>query len=220
MFIHPRALALRQQGVTLVVVLLFLLALTSIVLVSARSSLLGEALARNQLDEQVARQAAEAALRDAETDLLQMKPVGVTAASPVCTRNSANSIFSAQCRAGLCDFGRLGSPAGQDYAHASSTNQTVADPWWPVSRGGRWNNSANTKPSAGSNGSCSNFTGAVPLGTFTDASPLRGVSRQPEYLIERVVSDGGDIYRVTARGFGVRDNTEVVLQSYVHALSL
>ncbi len=220
MSMHPRVLASRQKGITLVVVLLFLLALTSIVLFSARSSLLGEALARNQLDEQIARQSAEAALRDAETDLLQMQPVGVTAVSPVCTRNSANSIFSSQCRAGLCDFGRRANHVAEDFAQAKPTKMGLADPWWPVSKGGRWNNHADTKPSAGSPGSCSDFIGAVPLGTFTDASALRGVSRQPEYLIERIVSDATDIYRVTARGFGVRDNTEVVLQSYVRATGL
>ena len=205
----------RQRGVTLVVVLLFLLALTSVVLFSARSSLMGEALARNQLDEQIARQAAEAALRDAEIDLLVLNGLGVKVSSPVCVRNGANARFNNTCQGGLCDYGSQKSHAVQDYGSASSSNQSVADAWWPTSKGGRWNDG--TKPSSSAKGDCGTFTGGVPLGTFTGASPVAGVARQPEYLVEQIRKQNSFLYRVTARGFGVRSNTEVVVQSYVLA---
>ncbi|HET8868828.1 MAG TPA: PilX N-terminal domain-containing pilus assembly protein, partial [Aquabacterium sp.] len=58
-----------QHGIALIVVLVFLLALTAISLYGARQAVFGERVARNVLDAQVAHQAAEAALRDAEADL-------------------------------------------------------------------------------------------------------------------------------------------------------
>jgi len=60
------------------------------------------------------------------------------------------------------------------------------------------------------------FTGGVPLGTFTGTPPIRGVALQPEYLIEYVRrgSSEDDFFRITARGFGYRAGTEVVMQSY------
>ncbi|MEO8120703.1 MAG: PilX N-terminal domain-containing pilus assembly protein, partial [Rhodoferax sp.] len=54
-----------ERGVSLVIVMLFLVAITGITVWAARQSMLGEGMARNQLDLEVARQAAEAALRDA-----------------------------------------------------------------------------------------------------------------------------------------------------------
>ena len=56
----------RQRGVALVVVLLFLVAITGISVWTVRQSMLAEGMARNQMDQEVARQAAESALRDAE----------------------------------------------------------------------------------------------------------------------------------------------------------
>ena len=55
----------RQRGVALVVVLLFLVAITGISVWTVRQSMLAEGMARNQMDQEVARQAAESALRDA-----------------------------------------------------------------------------------------------------------------------------------------------------------
>ncbi len=207
------------RGVTLVVVLLFMLALTALVLFSARSALLGEALARNQLDEQTARQAAEAALRDAERDLLL--PGGIKPTDAVCDRGplrpvtSAIGVFDRTCTAGQCTFLGQGLVKTFDYATVTSAKEDAAEAWWPVGKGGRWVNDEGAKPKPGSTGSCATFTGGVPLGTFTGMPRLAGVSRQPEYLLEHIRSGSYDFFRVTARGFGVRENTEVVLQTYV-----
>src|SRR5262245_56187524 len=54
-----------QKGVALPVVLMFLLVITSLAIFSARYATMGEGMARNQLDAERARQAAESALRDA-----------------------------------------------------------------------------------------------------------------------------------------------------------
>jgi type IV pilus assembly protein PilX len=215
MRIGPRGV----QGVTLVVVMLFMLALTAVVLFSARSALLGEALARNQLDEQTARQAAEAALRDAEKDLLL--PGGVAPTGAVCDRGplrpvtDKTGLFDRDCTGGQCTFLQNDLVKTFNYATVTDSHPEVAEAWWPVKKGGRWNNDADTKPKPGSTGACSTFNGAVPLGTFTGMPRLTGVSRQPEYLLELIRSGSGELFRVTARGFGVRDNTEIVLQTYV-----
>ncbi len=84
--IHRR----RERGVTLVVVMLLLLAATLIALASFRLSTLEERMAGNARDRQVAFQAAEAALRDAESVLRdnvggQFVPLRPIAFTPECT---------------------------------------------------------------------------------------------------------------------------------------
>jgi type IV pilus assembly protein PilX len=205
-----------QRGVALVVVLLFLLALTGLAVFSARYASLGEGMARNQLDAERARQAAESALRDAERDLM-LTSATLPAGAP-CDRGPLRpaadypSAFAADCPGGQC------SAVDDTYSStdwSASTTSTGSVPWWPEAKGGRWNNKPDTKPSKGSAANCS-FNGAVPLGTFTGAAAIPGVARQPEYLIE-IVSRGSNrliFFRITARGFGASENTQVVLQSY------
>lgn len=208
-----------QSGVALLVVLVFMLALTGLGLMSARLALGGEALARNQLDHEVAFQAAEAALRDAERDiLLPPRATGVKPAGAVCSRDTDRSsdginftAFRDTCLRGQCD-----SDASQggvrNYASASSETAKSGEVWWPTDKGGLWNNAENK----GASGNDCNFNGAVPLGTFTGAPDLVAVARQPEYLIEYTKRENGQrlVFRITARGFGYRQNSEVVLQSY------
>lgn len=202
----------KQSGVALIVVLVFMLALTGLGLMSARLALGGETLARNQLDHEVAFQAAEAALRDAERDLL-LAP-GQVPADARCPRGTDRNPkvdvvdFTADCLRGQCDRA-LSREGAVDF----SKDSTAREVWWPSDAGGLWNDDVKTKPAApGQN--CA-FTGAVPLGTFTGTLPIQAVARQPEYLIEYVERGGTTVYRVTARGFGYREASEVVLQSYV-----
>lgn len=204
----------QARGMALLVVLMFTIALTGVALVSARLALGGEGLARNQLDHQVARQAAEAALRDAERDLL-LSATGVPTA--VCARGDDRPVqnqvprFKANCSRGQC------SPSEDDVTkikYSEATSTTKGEAWWPVSKGGRWNNDTSSKPSKGNTGNCLTFVGAVPLGTFTGTQPIPAVSQQPEYLLEPVRRDKEALFRITARGFGYRAGTEVVLQSY------
>lgn len=202
------------RGMALLVVLIFTIALTGVALVSARLALGGEGLARNQLDHQVARQAAEAALRDAERDLL-LSASGTAGA--ICARGDERPVqnkvvrFTANCLRGQCSLSE-DDVAKIKYGEATST--TVGEAWWPVSKGGRWNNNTSSKPRVGNPDGCLTFTGAVPLGTFTGAQPIPAVSQQPEYLLEPVRRDKEALFRITARGFGYRAGTEVVLQSY------
>jgi len=122
--------------------------------------------------------------------------------------NQAASSFSATCIRGQCSI-PLNVLSSSNYnAAATATNY---EPWWPPSKGGLWNDDLTTKPTTASSANCAGFAGSVPFGAFTGRAPIAGVSRQPEYLIEKITLD---FVRITARGFGRNPNTEVVLQSY------
>ncbi len=234
---HPAS----QGGVALVVVLLFLVAITGISVWTARQSMLSEGMARNQMDQEAARQAAESALRDAERDI-DNAPLGVLMSNASCSRNAAvtdnyglnPSDFTTDCAKGLC-LKDEASYSASNWDTATSSNTGVAEPWWPTSKGGLWNDDPDTKPgrSPVSSANCSTFTGGVPLGTYTGVPPIKGVAKQPEYMIEvfrrkhvrinldetRVTSTGDKanqwsiMYRITARGFGYSQRTQVVLQT-------
>ena len=202
----------------MVTVLLLLLVITGLTIFSARYATLGEGMARNQLDAERARQAAESALRDAERDLTMAD--GAAPAGALCPRAAVRpvflnfSAFTTTCAAGQC--------ATPDIAYTQSdySTSTNAEPWWPAGNGGLWNNNFDVKP-RGSSASCT-FDGGVPLGTFTGAAVLAGVARQPEYMIEIVRRGSGRLvfFRITARGFGVSERTQVVLQSYFQPFTL
>lgn len=209
-----------QRGVAMLVVLVFTLALTGIAIVSARLALMGESVARNQLDLQVARQAAEAALRDAEKDLMIANGAKEFPGA-LCLRNSVNTErpvmnqiaqFSPECLRGQCAV-REEDRLKVDFAQAAST-PAKGEAWWPEDRGGLWGEPGVNKPSAKAKQTCPTFTGGVPLGVFTGALPIEGVAAQPEYLIELINHGNGAFFRITSRGFGYRMGTEVVLQSY------
>lgn len=196
-----------MDGIALPVVLMFLLIITISAVYSIRRSTLSEGITRNQLDYEVARQSAEAALRDAERDLFASYTVKPTAA--LCDRSAERplkdklvaGLWEASCPKGQCRV----SP---DYL-VSSNYATKANPqpWWPASKDGLWGNNENLS-------NCS-FLGGVPIGTFTGTPNVSGVARQPEYLIEWIDRAADPVMRITARGFGADINTEVVLQSYV-----
>ena len=82
-----RPQARRQRGLTLVAILVTMLALAFLALGAMNSSALQERMAGNARDQNVALQAAEAALRDAERDI---------------EANLGRSGFSYDCTNGLC----------------------------------------------------------------------------------------------------------------------
>ena len=215
----------KAQGVALPVVLMFLLVITILGALGIRRAVTGEALSRNQLDYEVARQAAEAALRDAERDL--MLPNATLRANALCPRTASRPVqqalgdphFGTTCPNGQCRMdGGLGYYAASNYLASTVVNP---EPWWPTinGRGGLWGNDANKPSDAAGAGTNCTFTGSVPLGTFTGLQRLSGVGRQPEYLIEYFKIGDDKFMRVTARGFGANVNTEVVVQSYFRPFS-
>lgn len=226
-----------QSGVALVVVMVLLIAISGIGVWTVRRSLMGENTARNQIDQQAARQAAESALRDAERDIMNviatLQP-GASCARGLTTGLNPNE-FTSTCNKGLCVKSELDYNT-VNWSTATAGDATLAEPWWPKGKGGSWNEDVSSKPDRTAatvdTGHCE-FTGGVPLGTYSGAEPIRGVARQPEYLIEvfkrknvrinipepQVVSGGefanqwSTMYRITARGFGYSSKTQVVLQT-------
>lgn len=205
-----------EQGVALIMVLLFLVAITGLTVWAARQSMLGEGLSRNQQELEVARQAAESALRDAERDINNVTNLGTAS----CSRGyMLPSSFNSTCTSGLC-YKRDSNYATSQWSTASSSSTANSEPWWPTGKGGLWNNTFSKKPirtPATANTNCS-FTGGVPLGTYTGAPAILGVAVQPEYIIEyfkRTVPARKEmaVYRITARGFGYTQRTQVVLQT-------
>lgn len=220
-----------QRGLTLIVVLLFLVLITGLSVWGVKQSVFSEGVARNQLDYEAAREAAETALRDAERDLFN--PSTTLAANASCVRGALEIVpadFTSNCSRGLCALNES-VYSGMDWSKTSG-----GEVWWPAGKGGRWNNSFNSKPSrVPVDTSGCDFTGGVPLGTYTGAAALTGVARQPEYIIEyfnrknarinltetqisslgRNANQWSPMYRVTARGFGFSAKTQVVLQTVV-----
>lgn len=82
----------RERGAVLVTGMVFLIVLTMFVLAMVRGGTLEERMARNARDRQVALEAAEAVLRDAETRLM--------AANPFDPYDGAR--FTPTCNEGLC----------------------------------------------------------------------------------------------------------------------
>ena len=211
-------------GMSLPIVLMFLLVISLFSTVGMRRATLGESLSRNQLELETARQAAEAALRDAERDL--MLSSGLARPNALCPRGASRDaeqsgyaleFWNANCVAGQCSF-------GIDHYKTSDYNASpVVNPhaWWPTvnGKGGLWNNDFANKPSdANGVGANCTFNGAVPLGTFTGAPRMPTVAAQPEYILERLKIQEITLIRITARGFGTggtktNPETEFVMQS-------
>lgn len=193
-------------------VLLFLLIITIAASFGIRRATLSEGLTRNQLDYEVSRQAAEAALRDAERDLRLVFASGLKPTDAICTRDDERPIrgrtglpyFDTDCPRGQCRYA-LSYYESSVWA-ASAVNP---QPWWPTidTKGGKWGDNK-TVPA-----DCK-FKGAVPLGTFTGTPQMKGVARQPEYIMEFMQRGTDAVVRITARGFGVDEATETVMQSY------
>jgi type IV pilus assembly protein PilX len=198
-----------ERGVTLPTILFFLLVITIAASYGIRRLMLDESGARNPLDQEVAREAAEAGLRDAERDLRLAYEAGKKPDGAACSRDRERPLpdglvpplFNASCTRGQCRFELDASLDGADINDPKARPQ----PWWPSHKNGKWNDGAKT--------GCS-FDGGVPLGTFTGTPRLTEVARQPEYLIEYMRRGTSDYFRISARGFGSDLHTEVVLQTF------
>lgn len=183
-----------QRGQSLALALVVLVAVSLLALAGARNALLGEKASRNDLDRQQALSAAEAALRDAEAELLHP---GQSLRAEVLAGRERPLLMAGECAAGaghpllgIC----LPSPAG-------------SAPAWL--RAGL----ADSSPHGA----------GVPYGQFSrrtfphGAGPLP--AQMPRYLIEMLESgrrDGrGRQFRITAIGFGASDGTQAVLQSWI-----
>ncbi|MBK6865934.1 MAG: pilus assembly protein [Ideonella sp.] len=184
-----------QRGVTLVIVLMLLVVVTLLGVGAARMAMLAERSARNDRDYQVAWQAAEAALMDAQFDI---RGPNASASQRMDLFDQNNtSVFQPGCNTtapylGLCE------PAVEGAKPVWATVDFTDDDRTTVEYG--------------------TYTGR----TFDAGSTGVRPARAPRYMIEWVpdTTPGGNaasgskpiIYRVTAMGFGTREDVQVVMQ--------
>jgi type IV pilus assembly protein PilX len=189
----------RQRGASLIVALLMLMVVLMLGSSSAQIAMQGEKAARNDRERQIAFQAAEAALMDAELDI--ENAIGVNSRSGLFDRSSTEG-FAAGCGAGL---------ANRHLGLCTRASDGETPVWQSIDF---LDASANAR--------------SVPYGHFTGQYFQTGGGslpvRPPRYIIEVMpfnkegeAATGGDLsyfYRVTAIGFGMRETTQVVLQTF------
>jgi len=195
MMIAKNVPAPHQRGVTLVIALMFMVALTLLGVGMVRSTTSEERMSANTRDYDLAFASAEAALRDAE---VRLQGVYAYPSTPIKNTNFPDT---------GCGTATSGSTSLKGLC------KLPVDSPIPVNTTYTLNNT----------------TYAVPLGTFTSTPTLQGVSTQPRYLIEPVTvpiygssaaagtgaGSGMTAFRITSRGFGRRDTTQVQLQEVV-----
>lgn len=191
-----------QHGATLLITLLLLMVVLLLGIAAAQIALQGEKFSRNDRDHQIAFQAAEAALLDAEMDIQQSpdearsrshlfvaggSPGFPVSAEQICASGDQNISL------GLCRYeeGSLSAWRHVDFLDAGA-----------------------------------HTTSSVSYGKFTGQSFQSGVgllpARLPRYIIELIphrkagtsAEQVDYLYRITAVGFGVRETTQVALQTF------
>ncbi len=186
----------QEQGMSLVIVLI-LLATTMILGVGAvQLSMMSERSARNDRDFQVAWQASESALRDAEFDL-DIGNAGTSTRAELFTTDNAMS-FDAGCSSsgntkGLCLPSISGKPVWLNVDFTTEDTPSVA-------------------------------FGSFTNRTFDAGSTGLKPRQAPRYIVEQIddTASRGDasigreqkyVYRITSMGFGPRDDIQAVTQS-------
>lgn len=180
-----------QSGVSLIMVMLILIVISLLGVGGAQISLMSERGARNDRDQLIAWQAAEAALIDAEVDI-----IGPAATSTrVAIFDGKQAVpFVAGCgnsgqSLGLCSLPATGKPA-----------------WLTVDFEATGTSAATTALGA--------FTGK----TFASGGIGIQPAKAPRYIIELIpdpmgnASDPTFVYRVTSMGFGPRADIQAMLQ--------
>ncbi len=192
----------REKG-TLVISLVMLIAISLLGIAAAQMALQGEKTSRNDRDRQIAFHAAEAALADAEADI---------ESSPDTTR-SRSHIFSKNSALGFPDTAEDACQNGASNRYLGlcrSKSDDTPSVWRRV-------DFLMSEPEK---------VHSVPYGMFTGKTfPVAKGSlpnRLPRYIIELLpyagpgenASNISYLYRITAIGFGARETTQVVLQTF------
>lgn len=184
------AKASRNRGASLIMVMLILIVVSLLGIGGVQVSMMGEHGARNDRDSQIAWQSAEAALVDAEFDMIG--PGTALRSALLDGRNL--SLFVDGCgnsgnSRGLCTLVASGKPAWltADFGDTSASAMTTA---------------------------LGTFTAKI----FASGSAGIQPARAPRYLIEPIMDPIGDmadptyLYRVTAMGYGPRPDIQAVVQ--------
>ncbi|AEI78056.1 type IV pilus assembly protein PilX [Cupriavidus necator N-1] len=187
------------RGIALITALVMLLIISVIAIAGARLAIGSKRMASNQRDRDLAQQAAEAALLDAEIDIQGV--AAPTSRSAIFSGTTMNVLpFVAGCNTGVT---------------GASPFQGLCDPvldgtpnWLTVDFS---QTGANARTTA-----YGTFTGR----RFPTATGGLLPAALPRYIIEPIndmspgASEGAYIFRVTAVGFGANPATRVMLQSY------
>jgi type IV pilus assembly protein PilX len=186
-----------QKGASLLIALLMLIVILLLGISAAQLALQGEKASRNDRDRQTAFQAAEAGLMDAERDIEN---------SPDPTQSRSYLFASDNAKDFIDGCGNSGNSLG-----LCNPAPKGAPPLWQTIDFLDQTESART----------------VPYGTFTGQKFQTGggslPGHPPRYIIELMTDtraglsankeDIAYIYRITAIGFGMRESTQVVLQT-------
>ena len=182
-----------QRGIVLVMATMFLIALTIIVISLMRTTIQEERMVANSRDWNNAFQAAEAALRDGEQEVLKQDPA----------RFAGATNFKSGCDAGRCTQNICASST--DCKPIWITLASTDTPWKDGS-----SPSADTKSAAyGAHSDATSLPGLTAQPRYIIEPmqvPVKGGSLKP--------GQGGTtiLYRVTAVGFGVNASSRVMLQ--------
>lgn len=175
----------RQQGIILIVALLFLVLLTIVGVSSSVNTTLEERMAGNARDQQIAFQAAESALRDAEIDLEtaiggigNRDPLTVALFAPLCNTSFINGI----CTVTPNYQTEIVTAAGWDWTSATKTVRYGT------------------------------YTGADPLPSVSQ-QPRYVIERLDAAKDDLLTTPPTRHFRISARGWGANATTAVTLQS-------
>jgi type IV pilus assembly protein PilX len=179
----------RQSGMSLFPALMFLLVLSVLGVSALNSTLMQEKMVANTKDANLAFQAAEAGLRDAEADI---------------ARNiTTNTVFTSACVSGLCT-------APSTWASPTSTD---------ISKLIDWSNGGLTRSYGSQTAvSALPDVAAQPKYVIERMSPPPGLPAGPGSSVglgcgAACVHSGGFAYRLTVLATGARPETRVILQS-------
>lgn len=174
----------REHGLALFPALVFLVILAMLGLAALGGSALQERMVGNTRDENVAFQAAEAALRDAEAD--------------IDVNLNSSSAFNAACTNGLC------TPPSTWATPVSTDIAKLVD----------WSNAGNTRQYGANTGAAAlPLVAAQPVYVIELLSKLAASPTGSAGLGIGPGPKGGAVYRITALGTGARPETRVVMQS-------
>jgi type IV pilus assembly protein PilX len=187
----------RQRGAVLIVSLIFLVILTMLGLTAMTSTTFEERMAGNSRDAALAQHAAEAALREARDEILDLnsnsRHLHISWFSLPPTDDVGGCATSGICRS------RQILPIGADKPATLPDIPTNVD-WTETSKGGT----------------------TAQYGEWSSAAGLSGLSKQPRYTVElfcaSLAVEGRNtgslcrLYRFTAVGWGKNPNTQVTLQ--------
>jgi len=186
-----------QQGASLMVVLILLIVVTLLGVGSIQIATMGERSARNDRDQQIAWQAAEAALMDAELDI-DPNGMGTGSRRSTFAPTTDASAFVLNCGSsatnrGLCAENPTGKPAWLTVDFLSTSTPKTAG--W-----GDFTNRGTTYPTGGG------------LKSYQAPRYVIEAIKDPAEVQTKGIVESRYVFRVTAMGFGPRQDIQAVMQ--------